>query len=95
MEAEDDFERVISEMAELLVPHTPTTAHFKLHTRPPGSSTVVIVDDYLSIQTTESLEDVHTHTSSYTKKHWVKAVISVILKTGLWMIITSTNPKSF
>lgn len=67
MEAEDDFERVISEMAELLVPHTPTTAHFKLHTRPPGSSTVVIVDDYLSIQTTESLEDVHTHIFLYQK----------------------------
>lgn len=37
MEAEEDFERVISEMAEILVPHTPTATHFKLHTRPPGS----------------------------------------------------------
>lgn len=61
MEAEEDFERVISEMAEILVPHTPTTTRFQLHTRPPGSSTAVIVDDYLSIQTTESLEDVNTH----------------------------------
>lgn len=62
MEAEEDFERVISEMAEILVPHTPTATRFQLHTRPPGSSTAVIVDDYLSIQTTESLEDVNTHT---------------------------------
>lgn len=51
-------------MAEILVPHTPTTTRFQLHTRPPGSSTAVIVDDYLSIQTTESLEDVNTHTYS-------------------------------
>lgn len=65
MEAEEDFERVISEMAEILVPHTPTATHFKLHTRPPGSSTVIIVDDYLSIQTTESLEDVNTRTQLY------------------------------
>lgn len=37
MEAEEDFERVISEMAEILVSHTPTATLFKLHTRPPGS----------------------------------------------------------
>lgn len=66
MEAEEDFERVITEMAEILVPHTPTATHFKLHTRPPGSPTVIIVDDYLSIPTTESLEDVNTRTVMHT-----------------------------
>ena len=46
---------------------THTHAHFQLHTRPPGS--VVIADDYLSMQTTESLEDVNTRTHSLARAH--------------------------